>query len=429
MSKDAPLAAADGNLTALAQLAFRGSRRTAKAASLVAAGQLAWTTGRRARDLWRNHREYTVAVESTDPVYDDVHRWLAGAIDPAARRMVTVATGGGTSGELASDDGRREARRVVVRFNGQARQTVRIDGHQVQVSVDTDDHPSSGSGDKVRRTVERVQFTCPGQAARDAVIDLLARMITSGADDAARVYFANRWGGWQRLNPGPPRPLDSVVLAAGQLERIVDDLAQFLDGESAYVRMGVPWHRGYLLHGPPGTGKTSTARAIASRFGMDLYMLSLSDVEDDGSLSNLVANLNGRAMLLIEDCDVSSVSHDRADSDSDRPGATLAGLLNVLDGAATPHGLVTVLTSNRADVLDPALLRPGRCDLIEHLDLLPPDRAEMLFHRMTGTSLPSGVLPDRVNPADIAQAVLRHLHDPHAAAARLHGIREAARAG
>lgn len=419
----APVPASDSNLTALAQLAFKG-RRTAKAASVIAAGQLAYSAGRRARDLWRDHRQYVVAVESTDPVYDDVHRWLARAIDSGARRMVTVATGGTTSdGPVADVEDRKAARRVVVRFNGQQRQTVRVKGHRVHVSVETDDRAGDG---KSRRTVERVQFTCPGQAARDAVIDLLSQMITSGVDDTARVYMANRWGGWQRLNPGPARPLDSVILAAGQLERIVDDLARFLDAEPAYTAMGVPWHRGYLLHGPPGTGKTSTARAVAARFGMDLYMLSLGDVEDDGTLTNLIASVNGRAMLLIEDCDVSTVSRNREDTDSDRPGATLAGLLNVLDGACTPHGLVTVLTSNRADVLDPALLRPGRCDLIEHMDLLDSDRAAMLFRRMTGTA-PAARIPGPVSPAEVVQAALRHLGDPLAASAALtcDGLRSA----
>lgn len=406
----------DVNLTALAQLAFRG-RRTARAASVVAAGQLAYTAGRRAQALWRARHEYTVAVESTDPIYDDVHLYLSRRMDAGARRMVTVATGSSHgSGELvAEDSGRREARKVVVRFNGQQRQTVRIRGHRIQVAVDTDDRAGDGKG---RRTVERVQFTCPGQAARDAVIDLLSEMVTTGADNTPRVYMANRWGGWQRLTPSPARPLDSVILAEGQLERIVDDLARFLANEHTYVAMGVPWHRGYLLHGPPGTGKTSTARAIAAQFGMDLYMLSLSDLEDDGSLANTIANVNGRAMLLIEDCDVSAVSRNRDDTDGDHPGATLAGLLNVLDGAATPHGLVTVLTSNRADVLDPALLRPGRCDLIEHVDLLDADRAALLFQRMTG-ALPATPMPARVSPADVVQAALKHLGDPLAAAAAI----------
>ena len=405
-----------GDFAGLAHLAFRGHARTARLAGAVAAGQLAHKTVIEARKLWHTHREYTVLVTSTDAIYDDVHRWLTRHMNPAGRRRVEVVTGSSDGPQVAELNGpaRPAARPITIRFDGALRQRIDVDGHPVWVHVENEDR---NRGDRSWSTA-KIVFTCHGVTARDAVIAMLTAMNDARHDDQPRVMVHMRWGGWSRINTGPPRPLDSVVLADGQLERIVADLTQFLAEESWYVKAGVPWHRGYLLWGPPGTGKTSTAKAIAAHLGLDVYALALGDVQDDSTLQQSIGNMAPRSMLLVEDVDITPAARQRDTADSDNAGITLAGLLQALDGVTTPHGLITVLTSNRPDVLDTALVRPGRCDLVEHIDLLPADRATALFERLTGTPF-CGHLPDRVVPADVVHAVLTHLHHPDRAATAL----------
>jgi chaperone BCS1 len=190
------------------------------------------------------------------------------------------------------------------------------------------------------------------------------------------LLMPSRWGGdWSRRDDLPPRALASVVLRAGQLERLVDDLGGFIASEADYARLSQPWHRGYLFHGPPGTGKTSVARALANHFDLPVHYLPLGDLERDADLMNLVGQIRSRSILLIEDADV---YHAAVDRDDDSPKASLAAMLNALDGVWTPHGLVTVLTTNDRDALDTALLRPGRVDVTEEFSMLDAEQADRL---------------------------------------------------
>lgn len=80
------------------------------------------------------------------------------------------------------------------------------------------------------------------------------------------------------------------------------------------------------------------------------------------------------------------VFHAAKDRDDESPGVTLTGVLNSLDGIWTPHGLITFLTTNDRAVLDDAVIRPGRVDMEEKLDLLTSEQAQKMAHWYFGTS-------------------------------------------
>ena len=168
--------------------------------------------------------------------------------------------------------------------------------------------------------------------------------------------------------------LDSVVLKPGEKERLVEDLEKFRAARQRYRRLGVPYHRGYLLYGPPGTGKTSLVSGLAAAFGMSIYAVNLTEM-NDRSLKIAINDVPENSVILFEDIDCMRAGHRRgerntlqeqaASTDSAKPdrfGVTLSGLLNVLDGFHAPENVIFMMTTNDAEALDPALLRPGRID-------------------------------------------------------------------
>ncbi len=183
---------------------------------------------------------------------------------------------------------------------------------------------------------------------------------------------------WTRVLGYIPRLLESVILNPGEKEHLIQDVERFKASKKRYCDLGVPYHRGYLLYGPPGTGKTSLASALAQRFGMSIYAINLNDF-NDRTLMKAINEVPPNSVILFEDIDCMSsgkarvapsewyskkgmTSCDDKDEVLDRLGVTLSGLLNVLDGFSAPENVLFVMTSNRIEALDQALLRPGRID-------------------------------------------------------------------
>lgn len=182
--------------------------------------------------------------------------------------------------------------------------------------------------------------------------------------------------GWTYIQAYSPRLLDSVILKPGEKEHLLQDIEKFRASRDRYRRLGVPYHRGYLLYGPPGTGKTSLVSGIAAKCGMSIYVVNLTEF-NDRTLKSAMNDVPENSVILFEDIDCMRTGHRRSDPEvvSDRQvtssekkdgsgqsGVTLSGLLNVLDGFHAPENVVFVMTTNHVEMLDPALLRPGRID-------------------------------------------------------------------
>ena len=150
------------------------------------------------------------------------------------------------------------------------------------------------------------------------------------------------------------------------------DLDRFLKSRNLYRQRGIPWRRGYLLYGPPGTGKSSLIQAIASHFDRQLVSLSLTDM-DDSALLRAWSEITATSIVALEDID--SVFSGR------KPLGELSfsALLNTLDGAGAVEGSITILTTNHREQLDPALIRPGRCDREFKLGYLSAETCAKMF--------------------------------------------------
>ncbi|RMY53435.1 hypothetical protein D0865_05254 [Hortaea werneckii] len=126
-----------------------------------------------------------------------------------------------------------------------------------------------------------------------------------------------RFGGaWSKTSARPSRPMDTVILDHQQKSMIINDMNEYLHPLSPkwYATRGIPYRRGYLFHGPPGTGKTSLSFALAGIFGLEVYAISLQEPTlTEGDLLQLFNGLPRRCIVLLEDVDAAGLTRDGTD--------------------------------------------------------------------------------------------------------------------
>lgn len=229
------------------------------------------------------------------------------------------------------------------------------------------------AGSDVLEMLEMSTLGVGSTVMRDILAE--ARLQAVRRDSDRTVIYHNGGGRWMRNQEDnrSRRSLSSVILEGNAREHLVDDVKLFLDSKAYYQNLGVPYRRGYLLHGPPGCGKSSLVLALAGELRLAICLLSLSNRNvDDEALNNLLNSAPLRSIVLLEDID-------RAFSQDCR--VTMSGLLNALDGVAAQEGRLVFMTTNHVHKLDAALIRPGRADLKLEIGLMSKKQCEVLFYK------------------------------------------------
>lgn len=367
--------------------------------AVVQTGQSLWNMGKSIKEWHEERNSYHIKIDQEEHLYDKVQQWLLSNLPE--KRQSTLSVRSRWADE--ADDGTRELR---FSYDSDQEKQFYFKGHKIKFSVSQPRANSEDDGSYSVSLAKNLNITTFSEEGQKAVLAHLAEIAATQFKSEPEVWVLMWSRGRWAYQTTPLRELSSVVLADGQAEQIIGDLKNFLDSEKGYVNKGIPWHRGMLFYGPPGSGKTSLCKGIAKELGLNLYFLSLSTVKNDEELFSRIQELPGESILLLEDVDCVASMTDR-----EAEGVTMTGMLNVLDGVATPHGLITLLTTNHRDKLDEAILRPGRVDLQLEIGLPDVKQANRLFEVFYEQKPTQDLDPKGRSTADLTEIFKQYMND------------------
>ncbi len=189
----------------------------------------------------------------------------------------------------------------------------------------------------------------------------------------------------RRAESSEERVTFADVAGIDEAKEELTEIVDFLQNPDKYVRLGGKIPRGVLLSGAPGTGKTLLARAVAGEAGVPFFQMSASEFVEmivgvgASRVRDLFAQAKSAAPAIIFIDELDAVGRSRAGGASNISGGhdereqTLNQILTEMDGFDPRAGVIVLGATNRPEILDPALLRPGRFD--RRVSVQPPDRA------------------------------------------------------
>lgn len=195
-----------------------------------------------------------------------------------------------------------------------------------------------------------------------AVLNFLDEVIRFG-EEAQKKYMESKkntylWAyryEWQRVAELGGKRFDALFFDGK--DKLLSDIKQFKDNSSRYPALGIPIKRGYMFYGPPGNGKSSLAYAIAAYFNWDVFPISLAD-NTEGGFVKVMSTVPNNSVVVFEDID--SFFHGREAVGETK--LSFSTFINALSGLQARENIITVMTTNKIELVDSVVLRSGRCD-------------------------------------------------------------------
>jgi AAA+ superfamily predicted ATPase len=204
-------------------------------------------------------------------------------------------------------------------------------------------------------------------------IEYLMKSTSKSADHEFTIYNINveknekhRKLSWNHNRSISNKTIKNVIVSEKVQKDFYDDMATFWEREEKYNTRGITFKRGYLIHGPPGSGKSSLISSIINEHELPVFKMDMSIIRENEELNQLNSTIydyigmSERHIVLMEDIDRCAL-FDRYNRDT---RVTMDAFLNMLDGIDGTHGRITIMTANEIDslVCVKGLLRPGRID-------------------------------------------------------------------
>jgi chaperone BCS1 len=381
------------------------------------------------RQLWawvKRRFITTIDISDHDPAFFWIQKWLGeqtytrdkARLLTASTRMMPVNQQNKAPDVVGGYIFNRKRQLTEVVFSpAPGRHLIRFQGHFILLTRDR--RTGEGILGELAYHESFIFQTFSRQVVHDLIFE--ARETAFPPEDNRIAILRPSYMNWRVMQRRLPRDLDSVILEGDTTAELLKDLAWFFRAASWYADHGIPYQRGYLLYGPPGNGKTSIVVALASAFDRDIYILSLTGLSDS-ILIALMGELPEHALVLIEDIDRAFHARERTKDTNEQ--LTFSGFLNAIDGVSAPPGRVLFMTTNHTDLLDEAIVRPGRADRHFEFKNASPNMAYRLFlrffpeqeHLATSFEKQVAVGTRTYSMADLQEHLIKHREDAEAAA-------------
>lgn len=271
-----------------------------------------------------------------------------------------------------------------------------------------------------------------------------------------RMVYQNMNGKWEKVSELPEKIANTIILKNNDKDYLVGEINHFINNKEWYVNHGYPYSLGLLLYGTPGCGKTSIIRYLSNLSERNTHYLRLSQVKSENEFNQLLKDVDlSTTILIMEDIDCATKAvHKRAEeiakcietaivenNDNDVENSvkdnhiivinntgerdsnklykekeenqvTLDVLLNILDGILTTPGQMVVMTTNKKNVLDEALIRPGRVDINLELHKCDVEMIRLLFDQFYKDILVEQVIDYITNIYELIDKIDDDLHSP-----------------
>ena len=222
---------------------------------------------------------------------------------------------------------------------------------------------------------------------------------------------------WESTKCKTNKSFENTIVSENVNNKFFKDIDWFSNNDEWYSNKGLPYKRGYLLHGPPGTGKTSLIKAIANSYNLDVFSIDFDTVKTNHDLINLMLEINflsqnKKYILALEDLDRSDILKERYYREDCKISKDC--LLNVIDGIIETYGRILVITCNDINFIKqfPALIRPGRIDSVINIDFCDSYQITKLVENFYNIKLEkTPKIKSQITPAQFIKLMQQHSHD------------------
>jgi mitochondrial chaperone BCS1 len=364
------------------------------------------------RQIWNYIWEriiVTVQVDSRDDAFEWFQAWLVAQPVQTRMRDLALATKRNFDGGFAVADAENAPKGVLAPVDGTFK--VHFQNRTFWFSASRERQQNNSMLVGFHETLT-IRTLVTNRNVLQGLVQAAYRTVYKPEEPRVEV-LAPRWSDWHVIQRLPPRDPASLVYAGGLFERVSADAKRFLESEQWYTDMGIPWRRGYLLYGPPGNGKSSLITALAGELKRSVCVLNLSSpVLNDESLTNLLSDAPEGSLILLEDIDAIFAGRKREGETK----LSFNGVLNALDGVGAQQGRMVFMTTNHLEKLDPALVRPGRCDVHLFVGNAMQDQIKRMLERFypsieNAAELAARIPDQTLSMARVQEFLVRHRDD------------------